>query len=48
MQKGRVLAANQDGVYVIRLVGDVRLTLCTTLDDYFHSMFDDPAKECCL
>ena len=42
MQKGRVLAANQDGVYVIRLVGDVRLTLCTTLDDYFHSMFDDP------
>ncbi|MDG1943103.1 MAG: STAS domain-containing protein [Halioglobus sp.] len=42
MQKGRVLAASQDGVYVIRLVGDVRLTLCTTLDDYFHSMFDDP------
>jgi anti-anti-sigma factor len=43
MQEGRVLAASQEGVYVIRLVGDVRLTLCTALDDYFHSMFDDPS-----
>ena len=43
MAIGRVLAASQDGAYVIRLVGDVRLTLCTTLDDYFQHMFDDPA-----
>jgi anti-anti-sigma regulatory factor len=42
MQEGRVLAANQDGAYVIRLVGDVRLTLSTALDDYFQRMFNDP------
>jgi anti-anti-sigma factor len=42
MQEGRILAANQDGAYVIRLVGDVRLTLCTTMDDFFKRMFDDP------
>lgn len=42
MQNGRILAANHDGAYVIRLVGDVRLTLCTTIDDFFQQMFDDP------
>jgi anti-anti-sigma factor len=42
MHRGRVLAASQDGAYVIRLEGDVRLTLCTTMDDYFQHMFDDP------
>ncbi len=40
--EGRILAASQDGSYVIRLVGDVRLTLCTSLDDFFQHMFDDP------
>jgi anti-anti-sigma factor len=42
MQEGRILAASHEGSYVIRLVGDVRLTLCTTIDDYFERMFDDP------
>lgn len=42
MQDGRILAASQDGAYVIRLVGDVRLTLCTSMDDFFQHMFDDP------
>lgn len=42
MQNGRILAACHDGAYVIRLVGDVRLTLCTTIDDFFQQMFDDP------
>jgi anti-anti-sigma regulatory factor len=42
MQAGRILAASQDGAYVIRLVGDVRLTLCTTMDDFFQRMFADP------
>jgi anti-anti-sigma factor len=42
MQEGRVLAASQDGAYVIRLVGDVRLTLCTAMDDFFLHMFEDP------
>jgi anti-anti-sigma factor len=40
---GKILAASHDGAYVIRMVGDVRLTLCTTIDDYFQHMFEDPA-----
>ena len=42
MSEGRILAASQDGAYVIRLVGDVRLTLCTTIDEYFCAMYEDP------
>ncbi len=42
MQDGRILAASHNGAYVIRLLGDVRLTLCTTIDEYFEKMFDDP------
>ena len=43
MQEGRILAASHDGAYVIRLVGDVRLSLCTSIDDYFVHMFEDEA-----
>ncbi len=43
MSKGRILAASHNGAYVIRFEGDVRLTLCTSIDDYFQHMFDDPA-----
>jgi anti-anti-sigma factor len=43
MQEGKILAASQDGAYVIRLVGDVRLTLCTTIDEYVQKMYEDPA-----
>ncbi len=42
MQEGKILAAHHDGAYVLRFEGDVRLTLCTTLDEYFQKMFDDP------
>lgn len=42
MPEGKILAASHHGSYVIRLVGDVRLTLCTTIDEYFQHMFDDP------
>ena len=42
MAEGRIRAANHNGVYVIRFEGDVRLTLCTTIDDYFERMFEDP------
>ena len=42
MQDGKILAARHNGSYVIRLVGDVRLTLCTTIDEYFQKMFADP------
>jgi anti-anti-sigma factor len=42
VQEGRILAACHDGAYVIRLTGDVRLTLCTSIDEYFQKMYDDP------
>ncbi|MAA87147.1 MAG: anti-anti-sigma factor [Haliea sp.] len=42
MEEGRILAASQDGAYVVRLTGDVRLTLCTTIDDYVQRMLDNP------
>jgi len=42
VQSGKILAAEHQGSYVIKLVGDVRLTLCTTIDDYFDSMFSCP------
>jgi len=42
MHEGKILAASHDGSYVIRLEGDVRLTLSTTIDEYFQTMFADP------
>lgn len=42
MIEGRILAASQDGAYVVRLVGDVRMTLCTTLDEFITRMLEDP------
>lgn len=42
MQAGKILIAQHDGTYVIKLVGDVRLTLCTTMDDFLNKMFADP------
>lgn len=42
MQSGKVLVAQHQGTYVIKLVGDVRLTLCATIDEYFAKMFASP------
>ena len=42
MSDGKILAARKNGAYVIRMTGDVRLTLCTTIDEYFHNMYEDP------
>ncbi|GAB3270656.1 STAS domain-containing protein [Parahaliea aestuarii] len=42
MSEGRILAASQDGAYVVRMEGDVRLTLCTTIDEFMQRMFADP------
>jgi anti-anti-sigma factor len=42
MQTGKVLVAQHQGTYVIKLVGDVRLTLCATIDDYLAEMFASP------
>ena len=41
--QGRILVGSHDGVYVIVFEGDVRLTLCTTVDFYLEKMFQDDA-----
>lgn len=42
MQQGKILVAQQGGAFVIKLTGDVRLTFCTTLDEFFDRMFAAP------
>jgi anti-anti-sigma factor len=39
MQPGKILVADHGGSYIIKLIGDVRLTLCTALDDFYEEMF---------
>lgn len=39
LQPGRILVAEYHGAFVIKLVGDVRLTFCTALDDFIERMF---------
>ncbi len=41
MSEGKVLVANHDGVYVLRMEGDVRVTLCGAVDAFIDSMFAD-------
>ncbi len=42
MTAGRIFAANRDGAYVMKFVGDVRLNLCIAVDEFLDRMFDDP------
>ncbi len=37
--EGRFLFAQHDNAYVLKLVGDVRLTLCSTIDQFVEGMF---------
>lgn len=41
MQPGKIEVANNCGTYVIKLSGDVRLNLCSTLEEYLDEMFLD-------
>ena len=46
MSRGRILVAEDQGVYVIKLVGDVRMVLCASLNRYIESIFQrGDAKE---
>ncbi len=38
---GKILVAQHDGVYLMKFVGDVRVTLCTAVDQFLQSMLDD-------
>lgn len=39
MDKGKILVAECDGTYLIKMVGDVRVTLCASLNRYIDSIF---------
>jgi anti-anti-sigma factor len=39
MRPGQILVADHKGVYVIKMVGDVRLTLCVSFDQFIDNMF---------
>ena len=43
--EGRILAADHHGAYALKLVGDVRVNLCSSIDDYLDHMFADPKFE---
>ena len=44
-ERGKILVASDSGTFVLRFVGDVRLTLCVAIDDYLLQMFSDPTFE---
>lgn len=39
MQPGQILVAKHDNTHVIKMVGDVRLTLCVSFDNFIGSIF---------
>ncbi len=39
MEPGKILVSEHDGAYVIKLTGDVRVTLCTSLNNYMEAIF---------
>lgn len=41
MAAGRVLVAMHQEAWVVKMVGDVRMTLCNTIDYCLQKMFDD-------
>lgn len=38
MRPGQILVADHEGVYVIKMTGDVRLTLCISFDQFIDTM----------
>ena len=40
MLSGKILFAEQAGTYVLKFVGDVRLTLCSTLDQFLATTLE--------
>jgi anti-anti-sigma factor len=41
MKPGQILVADYQGVYVIKMLGDVRLTFCISFDQFIDAMFSD-------
>lgn len=41
MTKGRILVASNNGIYLLKLSGDIRVTLCASIADYIDKIFSD-------
>ncbi len=41
MKTGKIQVAKADGVYTLKFIGDVRLTLCNALDTFLEQMYSD-------
>lgn len=42
MRPGQILVADHKGVYIIKMTGDVRLTLCISFDQFIDAMLASP------
>ncbi len=42
MIPGKIQFAEREGTYVLKLVGEVRLTLCSSLEAFLDTMFNEP------
>jgi anti-anti-sigma factor len=42
MRPGQILVADHEGVYIIKMTGDVRLTLCISFDQFIDAMLAAP------
>lgn len=42
MAEGRILVGHCDGVYLLKLVGDVRVTLCVSAEGFIRQLLADP------
>jgi anti-anti-sigma factor len=42
MRPGAILVADHAGVYIIKMTGDVRLTLCISFDQFINAMLAEP------
>ncbi|WP_419536712.1 STAS domain-containing protein [Endozoicomonas sp.] len=42
MNPGKIQFAESDGTYVLKLIGEVRLTLCSSLESFLQTMFEEP------
>lgn len=45
MGEGRIYYAENKGSYLLKFVGDVRVTLCTTLSNYINRIFAKPGLQ---
>lgn len=42
MTSGKIQFAENEGTYVLKFLGEVRLTLCSSLESFLDNMFNDP------